>query len=129
MTEASPSGGERANQLRAKYEALKLAAPTPAEERCPHGHRYGVDANKFDDCEECAVWEPCDDAADLAEKARRAMARAKAVPAEGSKLTRPGASQPQSSPASESASESSSPNSTSGQCRKLPMPLFRLGTR
>jgi hypothetical protein len=26
---------------------------------CPEGHKFGKDADKFDDCEDCAVWNEC----------------------------------------------------------------------
>jgi hypothetical protein len=29
---------------------------------CPFGHRFGKDNNKFDDCDDCKVWDNCDDA-------------------------------------------------------------------
>jgi len=29
------------------------------EERCPHGHRFGIDCEKFDDCDVCVIWDDC----------------------------------------------------------------------
>lgn len=35
---------------------------TPADgDRCPHGHRFGVDCEKFDDCDVCEIWDECID--------------------------------------------------------------------
>ncbi|MDD3970466.1 MAG: hypothetical protein PHC31_00975 [Clostridia bacterium] len=34
----------------------------PADgDRCPHGHRFGVDCEKFDDCDVCEIWDECID--------------------------------------------------------------------
>lgn len=30
-------------------------------ERCPHGHRFGVDCEQFDDCDTCQVYDACID--------------------------------------------------------------------
>lgn len=32
------------------------------ENKCPFGHRFGVDTDKTDDCENCDVWDACIDA-------------------------------------------------------------------
>jgi hypothetical protein len=29
------------------------------DERCPHGHRFGVDCEDFDDCDVCEIWDEC----------------------------------------------------------------------
>jgi hypothetical protein len=29
------------------------------KDRCPHGHRFGVDAEDFDECDECELWDEC----------------------------------------------------------------------
>ena len=29
------------------------------KEKCPHGHRFGIDAEDFEECDECALWESC----------------------------------------------------------------------
>jgi len=28
-------------------------------ERCPYGHRFGIDSEKFDDCDTCEIWGEC----------------------------------------------------------------------
>lgn len=28
-------------------------------ERCPHGHRFGIDTEKFDECDDCTLWDTC----------------------------------------------------------------------
>jgi len=28
-------------------------------ERCPHGHRFGIDTEKFDECDDCTLWDAC----------------------------------------------------------------------
>jgi hypothetical protein len=27
--------------------------------RCPFGHRFGVDTDAYDECDECDVWDDC----------------------------------------------------------------------
>ncbi len=29
------------------------------DDRCPHGHRFGIDTEKFEECLECEEWDPC----------------------------------------------------------------------
>lgn len=29
------------------------------DEKCPHGHRFGIDTEKFDECDECDLWGEC----------------------------------------------------------------------
>lgn len=42
-------------------------SPEPAEEktkekdRCPYGHRFGIDTEKFNDCDICNIWKACID--------------------------------------------------------------------
>lgn len=28
-------------------------------EKCPFGHKFGVDTNEFDDCDDCDIWDKC----------------------------------------------------------------------
>lgn len=35
--------------------------PEPQVTECPHGHVFGEDNDKFEDCENCEVWEDCKD--------------------------------------------------------------------
>ena len=30
-----------------------------AEEKCPHGLRFGIDAEDFDKCDTCEIWQEC----------------------------------------------------------------------
>jgi hypothetical protein len=32
------------------------------EERCPFGHRFGIDTEQFDDCDKCKIFDECDEA-------------------------------------------------------------------
>lgn len=32
-----------------------------SDERCPHGHRFGVDTDKFTECDNCKIWDDCID--------------------------------------------------------------------
>ena len=40
--------------------------PTGGKNKCPHGHRFGIDAEDFKECETCGIWSDC-----LDEKERR----------------------------------------------------------
>lgn len=31
----------------------------PPPDQCPHGHDFGIDCDKFKDCDGCSVWEAC----------------------------------------------------------------------
>ena len=33
--------------------------PAKTQSRCPHGHEFGVDTDKYKDCELCRVWDDC----------------------------------------------------------------------
>jgi hypothetical protein len=37
------------------------------EDRCPYGHRFGVDAEEYDDCDYCDEWADCIEEKELAE--------------------------------------------------------------
>lgn len=34
-------------------------APKGGKDKCPHGHRFGADTDKFDECDKCAIWDDC----------------------------------------------------------------------
>ena len=43
-------------------KAAKKAVESKKEsskEKCPHGHTFGVDTDKFNECEDCKSWEDC----------------------------------------------------------------------
>lgn len=63
-------------KTRAKTRAKKKAEPkTKAkskskakkkdEPECPHGYEFGVDCEKYDECETCDIWDKCVDASGL----------------------------------------------------------------
>lgn len=31
----------------------------PTKDKCPYGHKFGVDTNSFDDCDSCEIWDAC----------------------------------------------------------------------
>jgi hypothetical protein len=39
----------------------KVKPKKPKEEanRCPYGHRFGIDTDEYDECDECDVWDDC----------------------------------------------------------------------
>lgn len=44
------------NRRRKKPEPAEV---DPEEDRCPHGHRFGVDTEKFEECATCEIWDAC----------------------------------------------------------------------
>ncbi len=30
-----------------------------SKEKCPHGHKFGVDTEEYDDCDDCKLWKKC----------------------------------------------------------------------
>lgn len=44
----------------------RVAAAPAAKERCPHGHRFGVECDQHSECEECTEWGACMDAMEAA---------------------------------------------------------------
>jgi len=37
--------------------------PAPAKGKCPHGHKFGVDVDQMDECNDCNDWDACIEAA------------------------------------------------------------------
>ncbi len=37
----------------------KTKSSKKGEDKCPHGHRYGVDTDTKDECDECDIWDDC----------------------------------------------------------------------
>lgn len=78
--EEDPKGKKLTRSLRKELEEeeeeeeqpKKKAGSKPApvtvakggKNRCPHGHRFGVDTEKFDICDTCDEWSDCSDAKD-----------------------------------------------------------------
>jgi hypothetical protein len=44
---------KKKNKPAAKKENKK------AEERCPHGHQFGIDADEYEECDDCEIWDEC----------------------------------------------------------------------
>ena len=68
--EPKPADQPRSSFTRAKSaerDAKPAAEPrqdrpgTGGKDQCPHGHRFGVDNDKFDECENCKIWSSCCD--------------------------------------------------------------------
>ena len=49
-----------------KPKSRRTRPSRESKKKCPFGHEFGVDADEFDDCDKCKVWEDCKD-----EKAKR----------------------------------------------------------
>lgn len=46
---------------KARTRGTKKEQP-PAEDECPHGYEFGADNDKYDECEDCDVWDSCNEA-------------------------------------------------------------------
>ncbi len=58
---------ERTNPPKKEEEKPTRTRREPAkneDERCPFGHKFGVDIDEFKDCEKCDVWDDCGDEKD-----------------------------------------------------------------
>lgn len=55
---------ETPTPVRTKKTAVPepAAKAKPAGNKCPHGHKFGVDVEKYDECDDCKLWDACDDA-------------------------------------------------------------------
>jgi hypothetical protein len=42
----------------------KKGKTSTSKDKCPHGHTFGEDVNRYDDCDTCTVWENCIDEAE-----------------------------------------------------------------
>jgi hypothetical protein len=45
--------------------------PDAADNKCPHGYKFGVDNDAYDECDKCKVWEDCADEKDLLKRESR----------------------------------------------------------
>ena len=34
------------------------------KQKCPHGHKFGIGTDEYDDCDECQLWDTCSDLKD-----------------------------------------------------------------
>lgn len=65
--EPEPEKDERAARRAARAERENKADGD--KDKCPHGHRFGVDTDKKDECDSCRSWEICLDALEKREAA------------------------------------------------------------
>lgn len=51
---------EEEKPKRSKKPASKPSRSTKgSKKKCPEGYRFGIDAEEYDECEECEIWEAC----------------------------------------------------------------------
>ena len=55
FTRAKAGGGAKPAEQRQERPAVG------GKDQCPHGHKFGVDNDKFDECENCKIWSACGD--------------------------------------------------------------------
>ena len=63
----SKTGGDAKPEDKPAGDQRQERAASGAKDQCPHGHKFGVDNDKFDECENCKVWSGCCDAMDAAQ--------------------------------------------------------------
>ena len=42
-----------------KRKIAGKSAKGKTKDKCPHGHKFGVDVNEYDECEVCEMWDEC----------------------------------------------------------------------
>lgn len=68
--EEEPEPPKRARKAAKKEAPAKAATPatrtrrTAKKTRCPHGYTFGQDCDKYDECDDCDMWETCLDASE-----------------------------------------------------------------
>jgi hypothetical protein len=45
-----------------KKKVVTQTTTSHSKNKCPHGHKFGVDTEDFDECDDCALWDACIDA-------------------------------------------------------------------
>lgn len=53
-----PTADEEEDDKPVRTKSKETPAPSGSN-KCPHGHKFGVDADDFDECETCDVWTKC----------------------------------------------------------------------
>jgi len=38
---------------------VKKGGSTSSKDKCPYGHKFGIDTDKFKDCDTCEIWDDC----------------------------------------------------------------------
>jgi len=47
-----------------KKHSMKRGGRSESSNKCPYGHKFGTDSEKFDDCDDCEIWSGCADEKD-----------------------------------------------------------------
>ncbi len=53
------SGGHPSHMRRKSFKTNKNSGNMKSDLVCPHGHRYGLDAEEFKECGTCSIWCDC----------------------------------------------------------------------
>ena len=57
--EQSPKQKAHAKAVAAKKKIAAESKKSTPKNKCPFGHRFGIDCEAFDDCDACELWEDC----------------------------------------------------------------------
>jgi hypothetical protein len=44
-----------------KNTSNEQSKKTATEDKCPYGHKFGVETEYYDDCDKCKIWDDCVD--------------------------------------------------------------------
>ena len=61
--EEEPEEEEKSTPMTRSRKTTSKKSTPPAKKKCPHGHKFGVDHDEFDDCVNCKLWDDCNEAA------------------------------------------------------------------
>jgi len=59
---------EKGGKKKVKEEKEEKKKTSPSKEKCPNKHQFGVDTDKFKDCNDCPLWDDCLDAKESKKK-------------------------------------------------------------
>jgi hypothetical protein len=58
-TEAAPKSEPEPEEDKPVRRTVRGEAKAEESEKCPYKHRFGIDTDKFDDCDKCKIWDDC----------------------------------------------------------------------
>lgn len=59
VKQADPDPEEEEEDEEEEVAPPKKKGQETASKKCPSGHKFGVDVDKFEDCDECELWDAC----------------------------------------------------------------------
>jgi hypothetical protein len=56
-----PKTSRRKSEEEEPPKGVKKETSSSSKEKCPHGHVFGVDTSKYKECDDCKLWDDCDE--------------------------------------------------------------------